>query len=330
MKALVFTKKEQLKYQLMPMPVVNEQEILVKVSGAGICGSDMHAYHGFDDRRIPPLILGHEISGKIENSDQCVIINPLVTCGSCYECKNGIEHLCQTSSFIGMSKPTERHGGFAEYVSVPKKNLHYVNHTNILSKLSLAEPTAVSLHAIELAKKYSIKQLNNSKILIIGGGAIGLLTGLILNSMGIVNYTIIDTNKKRLDVCKRATGCQIYLPDDHKILQNSYDIIFDAVGLEKTRKQSIKCVKQGGTIIHIGLSQPAGEFDFKKTTLQEIIFIGSSRYTDKDFKKSINLIEDNKLGNLNWLDFRSLSDGITAFREIHDGSTASPKIILVP
>jgi len=301
-----------------------------KVSAAGICGSDMHAYHGFDDRRIPPLILGHEISGTIENSKENVIINPLITCGNCYECKNGIEHLCQTRSLIGMSKPAERHGGFAEFVSVPKKNLHYTNKKNILLQLALTEPTAVSFHAIELAKKHSIKELSESKILIIGGGAIGLLAGLILNSMGINDYTIIDTNKKRLDVCKNAAGCQIYLPDDHKIKENSYDIVIDAVGFEKTRQKSIECIKQGGSIIHIGLSQPAGDFDFRKTTLQEIIFIGTYCYTNQDFKKSINLIENNKLGDLNWLDFRSLSDGSTAFKEIHDGSTASPKIILIP
>ena len=125
MKALVFTDKEQLKYQSMPSPVPKGEERLVRVSAAGICGSDMHAYHGFDDRRFPPLILGHEISGTLENSNESVIINPLITCGNCYECKNGIEHLCQTRSLIGMSKPAERHGGFAEFVSVPQKNLHY-------------------------------------------------------------------------------------------------------------------------------------------------------------------------------------------------------------
>ena len=132
MKALVFTDKEQLEYQSEPSPTPKGEELLVKVSAAGICGSDMHAYHGFDDRRIPPLILGHEISGTIENSKENVIINPLITCGNCYECKNGIEHLCQTRSLIGMSKPAERHGGFAEFVSVPKKNLHYTNKKNIL------------------------------------------------------------------------------------------------------------------------------------------------------------------------------------------------------
>ncbi len=330
MKALVFTEKQTLEYQSMPSPVPKREELLVKVSAAGICGSDMHAYHGFDDRRIPPLILGHEISGTVEKSNKSVVINPLITCGNCYECKNGIEHLCQTRSLIGMSKPVEHHGGFAEFVTVPEKNLHYTNKKNNLLNLALTEPTAVSFHAIELARKHSIKQLSECKILIIGGGAIGLLAVLILNNMGINDYTIIDTNKKRLDVCKNASGCQIYLPDDNKIKKNSYDIVIDAVGLEKTRQKSIECIKQGGSIIHIGLSQAAGDFDFRKTTLQEITFIGTYCYTDQDFKESINLIEDNKLGDLNWLDFRSLSDGGTAFKEIHDGLSASPKIILIP
>ena len=120
-----------------------------------------------------------------------------------------------------MSKPAEKHGGFAEFVTVPEKNLHYTNRKNILLNLALTEPTAVSFHAIELARKHSIKQLSESKILIIGGGAIGLLAGLILNSMGINDYTIIDTNIKRLDVCKKAAGCQIYLPDDYKIREKT-------------------------------------------------------------------------------------------------------------
>ena len=330
MKALVFTDKEKLSYQSIPSPIPKEDEELIKVNATGICGSDMHAYHGHDDRRLPPLILGHEISGVIENSKKNVVINPLVTCGKCYECQNEIEHLCQSRGLIGMSKPTERQGGFAEYVSVPKKNLHYTNNTDLIAKLALTEPTAVSYHAIQLAIQHSIKLLNKSNILIIGGGAIGLLAGLILNTMGIENYTITDTNQKRLNVCKKAANCEVELPDSKKIKGNSYDVIIDAVGLEKTRHQSIACVKQGGLIIHIGLSEPEGNFNFRKATLQEIVFVGTYCYTNDDFKNSLNLIQNNNLGNLSWLDFRSLKDGDKAFKEIHDGSTASPKIILLP
>ena len=102
------------------------------------------------------------------------------------------------------------------------------------------------------------------------------------------------------------------------------------MGFEATRKKSIQCIQQGGIIIHIGLSQPAGKFDFRKTTLQEITFVGTYCYTNNDFKQSLDILIAKKLGNLNWLDYRPLKDGAKAFREIHDGTTASPKIILLP
>ena len=96
MKALVYTDQETFTYRDEDDAFAKEGEALIKVSAAGICGSDMHAYHGHDDRRLPPLILGHEISGINQNNDQAVVINPLITCGSCQECKTGREHLCQS------------------------------------------------------------------------------------------------------------------------------------------------------------------------------------------------------------------------------------------
>ena len=83
-------------------------------------------------------------------------------------------------------------------------------------------------------------------------------------------------------------------------------------------------------IIHIGLSQAAGEFNFRKTTLQEVTFIGTYCYTSKDFKFSLDMLIEKKLGDLSWLDYRALKDGAKAFQEIHDGVTVSPKIILIP
>ena len=78
------------------------------------------------------------------------------------------------------------------------------------------------------------------------------------------------------------------------------------------------------------MSQPEGKFDFRKTTLQEITFIGTYCYTNEDFKRSLDMLIAEELGDLTWLDYRSLKDGAEAFREIHDGTTSSPKIILIP
>ena len=88
--------------------------------------------------------------------------------------------------------------------------------------------------------------------------------------------------------------------------------------------------KPGGTIIHIGLTQPAGNFDFRKATLQEITFIGTYCYTNKDFEKTLSILSKNEIGNLDWIEFRKLNKGSEAFKEIHDGTCSAPKIILIP
>ena len=96
-----------------------------------------------------------------------------------------------------------------------------------------------------------------------------------------------------------------------------------------TRQQAIKSIKPGGIIIHIGLTQPSGSFDFRKATLQEITFIGTYCYTNKDFKKTLNILKNKKIGSLSWIEYRELKDGSSAFKQIHDGSCAAPKIILL-
>ena len=140
MKALVYTDKETLNYIEEDDIFAKEGETLIKVSATGICGSDMHAYHGHDDRRLPPLILGHEISGINQINNTPVVINPLITCKSCQKCTTGREHLCSNRGLLGMTKPINRPGGFAEFVSVPNQNISSVPTEVDLNSLSLTEP----------------------------------------------------------------------------------------------------------------------------------------------------------------------------------------------
>ena len=239
MKALVYTDHETLSYRDEPDAKAKDGETLVKVSAAGICGSDMHAYHGHDDRRLPPLILGHEISGTNQSDNTPVVINPLVTCKICRECNGGREHLCSNRGLLGMTKPVARAGGFAELVAAPSENVFTVPSDANLNDLSLTEPTAVSFHAVKIAEQISFSSVQDSDILIIGGGAIGLLLALVLKKKNAERITITDTNKKRLNVCKKASSCSVAHPDDDSVRDNGYDIVFDAVGFEATRKKSI-------------------------------------------------------------------------------------------
>ena len=333
MHALVYTGTQKLVYRKEKDPKIVSGESIVKVYASGICGSDMHAYHGKDNRRIPPLILGHEISGIIDKGKfvgKKVILNPLITCGKCDYCTNGREHLCNKRIILGMNKPIERQGGFAEYVSIPDKNIYELPKTLEMKEAPIAEPTAVSLHAVELGEKELSESLENSKVLIIGGGAIGLLSGLILSKVKNCKEIVIsDPNEKRLKECSKYLDAEAVKPDSKIINSDQFDIIFDTVGLETTRQQAIKAIKPGGIIIHIGLTQPSGTFDFRKATLQEITFIGTYCYTNKDFEKTLNILESKKLGSLKWIEYRKLEDGSSAFKQIHDGTCSSPKIILL-
>ena len=334
MHALVYTDTQKIEYRQEKDPTEKQGESILKIQASGICGSDMHAYHGKDDRRIPPLILGHEVSGVIQNGkfkDKTVVLNPLISCEKCDYCKNGREHLCPERTMIGMSRPIKREGGLAELVSVPEKNIYEVPKALDTKEAALAEPAAVALHAVILAEQTLKKSLAESKVLVQGAGAIGLLCGLILSKdKNCKNIVLSDPNKKRLDECSKYLNAKSVNPTDKSIKENGFDLVMDSVGLEVSRQQAIHVVAPGGSIVHIGLTQPAGTFNFRKLTIQEITLIGTYCYTNNDFKNTLNLLTNKKLGSLEWIEYRELKNGAQAFREIHDGTCVAPKIILIP
>ena len=122
MKALVYTSVNEVTYRDEPSPEPARGEAKIFIDAVGICGSDMHAYHGEDARRVPPLILGHEASGVVVSgnlSGQSVVLNPLICCASCKDCVSGRSNLCADRKLIGMNYQ----GAFAEYITIQEHNL---------------------------------------------------------------------------------------------------------------------------------------------------------------------------------------------------------------
>ena len=297
----------------------------------GICGSDMHAFLGHDERRPSPLILGHEPSGIIvggENDGKKVTINPLVTCGHCRFCISSRDNLCLTRQIISMPP---REGAFAEYVSIPKQNLISVPDDVSLENACLTEPLACGWHASKVAKKIMHLNLKELNCLVIGGGAIGIGAALSLLLHGAENIFLAETNEIRHNKIKKTCNVQVFNPEKKiPFEEGSIDLVIDGVGILKTREMSSKYISPGGLIVHIGLGQPKEGLDIRRMTLQEITFVGTYTYTSSDFKETADKIFNNEFGNLDWVDIRPLKDGQACFEEILEGKTLFPKIILKP
>lgn len=330
MKALVYTGTQAMDFRDEPEPESKPGESLVKIEASGICGSDMHAWHGHDERRVPPLILGHELAGTIQGGEldgKRVAINPLITCGQCRDCRAGLPNLCASRDLLGLG----RAGGYAQAVSVPDNNLFHIPDTLSAIHASLMEPTAVSLHAIHLAEKVLDRPVSECKTLVIGGGAIGALAALLLVQKGARHISIAETSAARRKSLTSLCDAQVYDPlGKHTPGHNNFELVIDAVGSGATRKAASSLVRTGGVISHIGLQDNETGLDTRRLTLQEITFIGNYTYNLSDLQASLDLLADRAIGDLSWVETRPLSDGAEAFQDIHDARTAAPKIVLLP
>jgi threonine dehydrogenase-like Zn-dependent dehydrogenase len=326
MKALVYEGPETLGYRDMPdpTPAPESDEQLIRIDAVGICGSDMHAYLGHDDRRPAPLILGHEAAGVIEagpRKGQRVTINPLVTCGACPACLSGRENLCPSRQIISMPP---REGAFAQFVSMPARNLVSVPDEVPLSRAALAEPLAVSWHAARLGLA-ALNPTVTPDAVVIGGGAIGLGAALALSAMGVESITVVEPNEARRAYLNEACGVTA-----RERAEGQFALVVDAVGYAATRAAASALAMPGGVILHIGLAEDTGGLDVRRITLQEITFIGTYTYTAEDFRQTAEAIFNGDLGPLDWFATRALADGAAAFRDLREGRVAAPKIVLEP
>ena len=324
MKALVYDGPKIVSYREVPDPVPNQDNVLIKIKAVGICGSDMHAYLGHDERRPAPLILGHEAAGIISGGDrngERITINPLVSCGTCRACCNSRENICPNRQIISMPP---REGAFAQYVTMPERNLVAVPSDYCLQKAALVEPLAVGWHTAKLAVR-AIDLSMEKRALVIGGGAIGLATALALRAIGIDDIVISEFNPLRREYLREHIDAKVVEKTDA-----SFSIIIDAVGFGSTRAIASQLVSPGGIIAHVGLGDNTDGLDVRRITLQEITFIGTYTYTAKDFKDTAEALFTGRLGSLEWIEKRPLSEGKASFRELLGNTVAAPKIVLDP
>jgi L-iditol 2-dehydrogenase len=291
---------KDIRIENVPLPKIKDDEVLVKVKAVSICGSDLHAYRGVSKRRIPPLVMGHEFSGeivevgkKVKNLSmgERVVVEPIVSCGTCRLCRLGRNNICENLQLVGLHLS----GAFSEYVSVPAKKCYTLPKTVSFEEASLVEPLAVAVHAVHLA---SLEK--NVAIAIIGSGAIGLMILQVAKNRGIRKIVVLDTLDYRLALAQKLGATTIINvkkedPVTEVLAHGGANTVFEAVGHQKTVQQALSMVKKGGKVVIIGMLEATMELGMLDVTVKEIEIRGSYGYTSNDFKQALILIAKGKV-----------------------------------
>ncbi|MEO8413304.1 MAG: zinc-binding dehydrogenase [Ginsengibacter sp.] len=311
MRAALLHGAKDLRLENFRMPELLPGMVLLRVKRVGICGSDLHYFeHGYCGSFIPsqPFIPGHELTAEVidVNGDMpampaigsLVTVNPARACGFCEYCKSGRSNLCPHTIMLGSGSTTPpTNGAMAEYVSVRADQCHLLPSGMDEGTGAMIEPLAVALHAVKRPGTVSGK-----RVLVTGGGTIGLLTALTAKAFGAVPVTVSDVVAERRQAALDHGVDFVIDPSEKNLAEkvkeltgDGFDIIFEASGASPALRQAFNLVKRGGTIVQIGtLTTEDIPLPANQVMVKEIQFLGSFRYGNV-FDEAIRLVASGRI-----------------------------------
>ncbi|MEM3191888.1 MAG: alcohol dehydrogenase catalytic domain-containing protein [Candidatus Parvarchaeota archaeon] len=286
----------------------------VRIDYSGICGSDIHAIHMGESCNASkfPRILGHEACGTIlkifEGEHDAsvpfkegvtVVINPIISCGKCEECKAGKTNLCLNRKLLGF----DLDGLMQENVIIPIDNLIILPSSVEKILGALTEPLAVAVHSVMIAKDFGLKSGQN--ILLFGAGKISLFISLVLKKLyKPIDITIIGLDKDaevRFPILQENgihtyTFDQVFMENgeikNSKYTERKFPIVFEVSGSESGMKGALNSVKNGGVIIAVGLAESDVKIDTSILVRRELKLVGSDGYVKEDLENAISLLSE--------------------------------------
>ena len=268
---------------------LKSDEVLIKISYAGICGSDLHNYKTGSWISRSPSTPGHEFSGKVIKVGEDVtkfdlgdhvVADSRVSCRNCLYCNKKKFHLCQNLGFVGELND----GGFAKFSIQKEEQLIKVSKCLDLMHAVLLEPLAVSMHAVS-----SFKKSEHENVLIVGLGPIGVLSALYLRATGVKNIKVFDTNHKRLHKVSEDLNFTVF-NENSLIDENKPNYCLDATNSAKAITYILNNISKGGTVSLVGLSHELSSIEMHKIVENGITLKGCAAYDD-ELLKSEKIIE---------------------------------------
>ena len=334
MKALVYTRPGELELEDRPIPRLEPGHVLVRVKATGVCGSDLDGFLGRSKARVPPLVLGHEFCGVVENAKngsrlrtgQPVAVYPLIVCRHCRYCKSGRYQICLNRKVYGL----DLDGALAEYVSAPERCLFAMPAQMSYVEGALVEPLANALHVLRRCPR-----LEGLTGVVYGAGPIGMFALWAARQHGAGRLAAVDVNSHRLTKAAEL-GAELVLNAAEQdtsaaVLQWTdglgTDFAIDAVGSSECRANSVRSLAPGGTAVWIGLSGGMAEIDGTAVVRREVEIKGSYAYDFDDFRGALSMLASKSFPVDRVVSRSALAEGQSVFEELAKRNTSLMKVV---
>jgi (R,R)-butanediol dehydrogenase/meso-butanediol dehydrogenase/diacetyl reductase len=320
MRAALWTGPEQIEYAEVERPTPADDQVLIKIAYAGICGTDLTIYLGKHPRARAPLIMSHEFSGAVAADPSGklgpgtpVVVNPLLTCGHCYACRNGLSHICDTLGLVGI----DADGGFAEYVAAPAHTVRPIPAGLSLQRAALVEPLAVAVHAV------SVSDLRVGDVTaVLGAGPVGILVAQVARLAGalrvFVSEVIDATKADPVQEIVAATGGE------------GVPVVFESAGSQATIAQAGRIARLGGQILQVGMPKGPVTIDVTPVMFREVRSKPIRVYREQDVQQAIAIAASGRVDLdrpvTHILPIAELARGL----ELSHAATEACKVLIAP
>ena len=326
----LMTAPGEISFREVPVPELGADQVLVKIKRIGICGSDIHVFHGTHPYTGYPVTQGHEVSGVIVKTGeyaktyaigQKVTIEPQVFCGHCYPCLHGKYNLCENLKVMGFQTT----GTASEYFAVDEAKVTPLPQKMTYDEGAMIEPLAVTVHAV---KRFA--DIKGAKVVILGCGPIGLLLMQAVKAFGAAEVMMTDVSEYRLELA-RSLGANFVVntmkKDFGEALVETFgpdkaDVMYDCAGNDITMNQAIQNARKGSVIILVAVFGKMANVDLAKLNDSELDLNTTMMYRHEDYVEAIRLVENGKVAlkplmsnHFAFLDFQKAYEYIDANQE---------------
>ena len=299
----VMTAPGKIEFREVPVPEPKPGEALIKIMKIGVCGSDIHVYHGEHPFTSYPVTQGHEVSGEIValgqgvegfRLGQKVTVEPQVFCGKCHPCTHGKYNLCEELKVMGFQTT----GVASTYFAVDASKVTPLPESLSFEEGAMIEPLAVAVHAVR-----RFGEVEGKKVAVLGAGPIGNLVAQSAKALGADTVMVTDVSDYRLELAKRC-GADVTVNTAREDFGQAMvrcmgpdkaDVIYDCAGSNVTMNQAIRCARKGSVIILVAVFADMATVDLAVLNDHELDLNTTMMYRHEDYVTAIELVEQGKV-----------------------------------